>query len=80
MKCKIDLKNYEFFVMLWNVSTYILRVTKRRYYYKEERGKKAKGKITVKATKIEKPTISLNGEKEEDLNTTIYGTFLDVKK
>ena len=28
VKCKIDLKNYEFFVMLWNVSTYILRVTK----------------------------------------------------
>ena len=49
-------------------------------YVKEERGKKVKGKITVKATKFEKPTISLNGEKEEDLNTTIYGTFLDVKK
>lgn len=49
-------------------------------YVKEEKGKKLKGKITVKATKIQKPTISLNGEKEEDLNTTSYGTFLDVKK
>ncbi len=49
-------------------------------YVKEEKGKKVKGKITVKATKIQKPTISLNGEKEENLNTTSYGTFLDVKK
>ncbi|MFU7516330.1 hypothetical protein [Clostridium sp. HCS.1] len=49
-------------------------------YVKEEKSKKVKGKITVKATKIQKPTISLNGEKEEDLNTTSYGTFLDVKK
>lgn len=49
-------------------------------YIKEEKGKKVKGKITVKATKIQKPTISLNGEKEENLNITGYGTFLDVKK
>ncbi|MBE6055229.1 MAG: hypothetical protein E7212_15270 [Clostridium sartagoforme] len=49
-------------------------------YVKEEKNKKEKGKITVKATKIQKSAISLNCEKEEDLNTTNYGTFLDVKK
>lgn len=49
-------------------------------YVKEETKKRYKGKITVKATKIQKPTISLNGEKEEDINTPSYGTFLDVKK
>lgn len=56
---------------------------KKKYFnefIKEEEKKKNKGKITVKATKIQKPTISLNGEKEENLNTVSYGTFLDVKK
>ncbi|MDV4149721.1 hypothetical protein R0131_02625 [Clostridium sp. AL.422] len=56
---------------------------KKKYfneYIKEEKRKKYKGKITVKATKIQKPTISLKGEKEEDLNLTSYGNFLDVKK
>ena len=56
---------------------------KKKYfneYVKEEKNKKDKGKITVKATKIQKSAICLNGEKEENLNTTSYGTFLDVKK
>ncbi|WP_066892481.1 hypothetical protein [Clostridium nigeriense] len=49
-------------------------------YVKEEAKKRDEGKITVNATKIESQTISLNGEKEEDLKTLGYGTFLDVKK
>lgn len=49
-------------------------------YVKEERENIKHNKITVDATKIEKPTISLNGEKEENLNAIGYGTFLDVKK
>lgn len=49
-------------------------------YVKEESEKSNKEKITVDATKIENTTISLKGEKEENLNTLDYGTFLDVKK
>ncbi len=49
-------------------------------YVKEEAKKRDEGKITVNATKIERQAISLNGEKEENLKTLGYGTFLDVKK
>ena len=48
-------------------------------YVNDEKGKKIK-KITIKATKSEETTISINAEKDENLNTTSYGTFLDVKK
>ena len=49
-------------------------------YVKEESEKTDKEKITVDATKIESETISLSGEKEENLNILDCGTFLDVKK
>lgn len=49
-------------------------------YVKEERKQMEQNKFTVDATKLEKPTISLNGEKDENLNAIGYGTFLDVKK
>ena len=48
-------------------------------YVNDEKGKKIK-KITIKATKSKETTISINAEKDENLNTTSYGTFLDVKK
>ena len=49
-------------------------------YVKEERKQMEQNKFTVDATKLEKPTISLHSEKEENLNAIGYGTFLDVKK
>lgn len=49
-------------------------------YIKEETKKRNEGKITVNATKIKRKTISLEVEKEENLKTLDYGTFLDVKK
>ena len=49
-------------------------------YVKEESEKTDKEKITVDATKIEDKTISLKGEKEENIDTLDCGTFLDVKK
>ena len=49
-------------------------------YVKEERKQMEQSKFTVDATKLEKPTISIHGEKEENLHAIGYGTFLDVKK
>ncbi|MCR1950199.1 MULTISPECIES: hypothetical protein [unclassified Clostridium] len=49
-------------------------------YVKKERKQMEQNKFTVDATKLEKSTISLHGEKEENLNAIGYGTFLDVKK
>lgn len=51
-----------------------------REYVEEEKVQTNKKKITINATKLEKPYISLHGEKEENLNAMGYGTFLDVKK
>lgn len=49
-------------------------------YVKEESMKKGKGKITIDVSKVEKSTISLRAEKDEDINSLGCGTFLDVKK
>ncbi|NLL30323.1 MAG: hypothetical protein GX258_04625 [Clostridiales bacterium] len=51
-------------------------------YVKEEKDslKKRKNKIIIEATKHEEAKIILNAEKEKDLNTIEYGTFIDIKK
>lgn len=51
-------------------------------YIKEEKDKikKRKNKIIIEATKHEEAKIILNAEKEKDLNTIEYGTFIDIKK
>lgn len=49
-------------------------------YVKEERKQMEQNKFTVDAIKLEEPTISLHGERDENLNAIGYGTFLDVKK
>lgn len=49
-------------------------------YVKEERKQIENNKFTVDAKKLEESTISIHGEKDENLNAIGYGTFLDVKK